>query len=423
MKSILIICDLGHCPHRIPGWADELTLLGWKVFVVSPSMLTKQSEYLGVQKSRDWTLVETKGFPMVYRRYIWLSSRIQRRYEGLFKLRYFLSEKKALRALEKDSVLSKHSEAIRELSHLAWYLRALRDSIKIIKRNDIDVIVSSSSPFLAHVVARASSISTGVPWVADYRDLWSLNHTKKSFANKEISLERDVLLSCKAAITATQGFTKKLSKIFKGEISTIHNAYSTKILENRNFNSEAMLKIVYTGTIYEENQDVSLIMSALSEINQYGIKYKLHVYGYGSRVVEKWCYENLGKIPNYLSLNGHVSVHRARQEQANAELLLCLDWNENIGIETTKLIEYLPLSATIVATGPNQDSRVAEILENSGRGFFFSDVKSLNQFLKEYYTSPRSFSVQGRPQFIKQFSMNHQVSYLNKFLSKLLQAN
>lgn len=106
MKSLLIICDLGHCPHRVPGWATELTKLGWKVFVMSPKMLNLQRKYLGIPASRNWSLLQSRHFTMVYRRYTWLSSKVQTIYQRFHSIRYKRAEKASLVVLAKDRGLS-----------------------------------------------------------------------------------------------------------------------------------------------------------------------------------------------------------------------------------------------------------------------------------------------------------------------------
>lgn len=61
-----------------------------------------------------------------------------------------------------------------------WIPAAYRQGLRLIKRRfasgeRFDAIYSSSPPVATHMVAAGLSAATGLPWIADARDLWSLN--------------------------------------------------------------------------------------------------------------------------------------------------------------------------------------------------------------------------------------------------------
>ena len=51
-----------------------------------------------------------------------------------------------------------------------WALTAIPAGIKLVRKHDIDVIVSTSPPPSTHLIAAAIARATGVKWVADLRD-------------------------------------------------------------------------------------------------------------------------------------------------------------------------------------------------------------------------------------------------------------
>ncbi len=57
--------------------------------------------------------------------------------------------------------------------HIGWYHPALRQARRIIEDNQIDVIVSTSPPRVAHLVARDLARQYRLRWVMDMRDPWS----------------------------------------------------------------------------------------------------------------------------------------------------------------------------------------------------------------------------------------------------------
>ncbi len=55
---------------------------------------------------------------------------------------------------------------------IAWSLTSVRQGIRVVRKHDIDLVISTSPPETCHVIARRISRATGVPWIADFRDSW-----------------------------------------------------------------------------------------------------------------------------------------------------------------------------------------------------------------------------------------------------------
>lgn len=58
---------------------------------------------------------------------------------------------------------------------LGWAPFALAAALRLARRERPDVLVSTSAPYGAHLVALVVARLTGMPWVADFRDEWSAN--------------------------------------------------------------------------------------------------------------------------------------------------------------------------------------------------------------------------------------------------------
>ena len=55
-------------------------------------------------------------------------------------------------------------------STCSWNLTAIPAAIRIVKREGIDVVLTTSPPSSVHFVGAAVKRATGIPWVADLRD-------------------------------------------------------------------------------------------------------------------------------------------------------------------------------------------------------------------------------------------------------------
>lgn len=64
-----------------------------------------------------------------------------------------------------------------------WIGPSVRFLKKYLKEHPVDVIVSTGPPHSMHLIARKVARSTGIPWVADFRDPWT-----KMFYFKHLAL-------------------------------------------------------------------------------------------------------------------------------------------------------------------------------------------------------------------------------------------
>ncbi len=57
-----------------------------------------------------------------------------------------------------------------------WSPFAVKSGEEFLKATPVDVIFSSSSPVTCHLIAQKLKMFSSVPWVADFRDLWTQDH-------------------------------------------------------------------------------------------------------------------------------------------------------------------------------------------------------------------------------------------------------
>ena len=61
-------------------------------------------------------------------------------------------------------------------ANIGWYKYAVEAGEKLLAKGKYDAILSSSNPATCHLVANKLKTLFGIPWVADFRDLWTQNH-------------------------------------------------------------------------------------------------------------------------------------------------------------------------------------------------------------------------------------------------------
>jgi hypothetical protein len=63
--------------------------------------------------------------------------------------------------------------------HIGWYRPAVRAALDLLARQPVDVIVSTSPPRVAHLVAARLARRAALPWVMDFRDPWDMGWFKE----------------------------------------------------------------------------------------------------------------------------------------------------------------------------------------------------------------------------------------------------
>jgi glycosyltransferase involved in cell wall biosynthesis len=91
-----------------------------------------------------------------------------------------------------------------------WAPFAFLAALRAARRENPDVIFSSSAPFGAHLVAMWVSRRTGIPWVADFRDEWAANpllaEPPKLLARLTARCERAITSAARRVVVAADYF-------------------------------------------------------------------------------------------------------------------------------------------------------------------------------------------------------------------------
>jgi hypothetical protein len=418
-KELLIICDLGHAGHRIPYLSVYLSRK-YNVTVVTPSANQSQLEYLGINNKAFFSLCKPTLFPMKYQRFAHLGSSIQGVYLKCFRLFEKALAKRTLRILEENRVLRSYSHLLLDEPDISWLKSVLDKIVKLQETKKFDLILSSSSPFVCHIVAFLITEKFDIPWVADYRDLWSQNYNQKATNQVKLQLEQEVLMASKLCITATHGLGVSLSEIYAGPIQVIHNYFVDQVGNPSPFDSTRPKFIVYTGTIYENNQEIDNFLRALQDINLSQVRYVLQVCGYGCAQIREWYTKRGMRVPKYVQLRNHVSKRESLEQQARGNILLLFDWKINLGVESTKLMEYLPKPGFIMASGRHPSSRVAEILKLSNRGQYFTSQSEIVSFLRAADKDESLLYPERNDSYLAQFAFIHQAKTLEAALERVV---
>lgn len=283
-----------------------------------------------------------------------------------------------------------------------------------------DVLVSSSGPYTAHLVAMAAKRAGCAPrWVADFRDLWVDNHTYRGlfpFTLRERALERQVLREADLLSTVSEGLEWKLNRKSNVPVVIIYNGCDESVLASlppeRIFPDDDMVRLVYTGALYPPGQDPSPLFKAMQLLRERhpeaASRIRLEVAARDCR-----CWRELAgpfSVGDLINIHGMVSRVDALRMQRDADALLTVEWADPTeGVLTGKLFEYLFGNAPILMIGPTEGSPIGRLITDAGRGRGLGgDPQYIASILTDLVERPNSIGLNRNDELIGNFSRRSQ---------------
>ncbi|MGZ4431483.1 MAG: glycosyltransferase [Gaiellales bacterium] len=126
----------------------------------------------------------------------------------------------AARALVPDKVVS-------------WMATAVPAGIRVVRREKIDVIMSSSPPHSVHLVGEAVAAATGRPWVADFRDSW-LDNPHRRYDHLGVRLKAHAIVRMARSVATHATAMTAVTGAIAQELAGLHPsaAHKTSVIEN-----------------------------------------------------------------------------------------------------------------------------------------------------------------------------------------------
>lgn len=288
-----------------------------------------------------------------------------------------------------------------------WSGPAVRAGIEAVRVFKPDVILATAPHFTNLLVGARLSRTTGVPWVADYRDLWTgdvLRAWVPAWRQRlELVMERRILASVSAVITVSEPksavIRERLSSRDSCPVVTLTNGYDLEEFEGVQAvdGKAGIFRIIYAGRLFKNRRGYELIEAAgllLQESPQYRSSLSIEYYGgvapeiarrMRALVEEFALHEVVHFFPD-------VSYQRSKALQKGADaLLLIVDSGEtSSGVIPGKLFEYVAARRPILCIAA--PGATTEIIGKGRLGKVVApgDVKGLKMALREMLDQPSS---------------------------------
>jgi hypothetical protein len=231
----------------------------------------------------------------------------------------------------------------------------------------------------------------GIPWVADFRDLWTQNHYSEHFILRKIlekRLETTTISAADILTTVSQPLAIKLRENHrKKQVNTIMNGFDPEF-KNPGTKTTEKFTIVYTGALYQGKRDPEPLFQATSELINSGkiSSSDIEILFYGTD--DDWLFNDIKKykLENVINVCGPILREESIFQQRKAQVLLLLTWNHpgEKGVYTGKLFDYLAAQRPILAIGI-PGSVIEELFKSTKVGTYVSCVEELKIAILSYY--------------------------------------
>lgn len=320
------------------------------------------------------------------------------------------------------------------LYEVEWFPFAVRKGKKILEREAAQVLISRSTPFTSHLVGLKLKSFSGVPWVADFSDLWTQNPYHKCtgmFGGLDRILERKVA-STADRIIFTNRFARRLflskHKILEDQkVRVIPNQYDPENFSKQEKGGKRpeTFTILYTGHLFGIRSPEP-IFKALRELKDEGgisEEVKLRIVG---SVSDKFryliCRYKLEDVVEIIDTMAHKDV---LYHLYSADVLLLIDapTEGSSPFLPLKLAEYIRVGKPILAITPLEGAS-AEVVRSTKTGIIVppNNIDSIKDEIRKFHGQSRSSKLRINPNWneIYKYSANSCTRVLASVLEELV---
>jgi glycosyltransferase involved in cell wall biosynthesis len=287
--------------------------------------------------------------------------------------------------------------------NVTWNLTAIPAAIRIVRREGIDVVVTTSPPTSQHLVGAAVKQATGARWVADLRDSPTAHPHRRAESAlvraKEKGLQgvaQVVARSADAIVTVSEAIAAEARALEpRGPVRTIANGSDFDDFAGLEYRRGERFRITHTGSFFGK-RDPRPFLTALKES---GLDMVVRFVGDFRSADREWA-ESLD-LGDRLELVPYAPRRVALELQRDSEALLLLipdAGGRGKGVLSGKVFEYLAAERPILAVVP-PDGAAAGLLRETGAGVVVApdDVEGMVAALRDLHERWQAGSLDGTP--------------------------
>ncbi len=315
----------------------------------------------------------------------------------------------------KDRIAAKlQSDKVRRLRQVVTYLFSFLEFLslrfdskaelyvaadELLKHEKFDMIIASGKPFILFRYAALLSKKYKTPWIADYRDSWTLNHNQSDYSLGPLSfilnsfyklVERKYVSSSSLITTVAPSMVKVMPPFVKHDnIKIVYNGYDDDIEEQVKGILPSTQKFVvsYAGHIYPMQRLEVFLEGAVKFISESMVtpeEFEMHFWGIEadpSAITRIMNYNPV--LQKYVHLHNKTGYFEVMKQISISHVLLLLTSNSDSWLNA-KLFDYLVLKRPVLMIG-NKTNVMTEILKETNGGTVAENAESATAFLSSQF--------------------------------------
>ena len=321
-----------------------------------------------------------------------------------------------------------------------FYRSACRGASEIVRQQAIDVIFTTSGPYTLLRIGHCLTARTGIPWVADFRDLWVENHFGYPYSRArrvlDSFLQRRWLSNARRITTATEGFKAGLEASGYGSvpIDCVYGGYleTPRGVIQDDHEDQKTLRVCFTGKLYEHpRHSVEPLFKAIDVLRNTRpeVFRGLQVDFYGIVNSDFAVQLDRFQLHGVVRFHGLVSREEATQVQAASDVLFLLlpDSPEYGTVVASKTFDYMAARKPLLAVVPKggENARLLDLVR-IGRVFSPTETADIAAYLSELTAIKRQLGELGPVgdvEMIETFSYRRLASRLAHIFDAAIQSS
>lgn len=279
---------------------------------------------------------------------------------------------------------------------IGWLPFAVSAGRKLLANWQAEIIYASAPPHTGFLVAKALAQRFTIPWIAEYRDLWT-DHPYYTAPTWRARIERRqedrIIGSAAGLVTVSDVWRTVLQERYDKPTITVLNGFDPDDYpEDSIASSGDRLEVLYTGSLYPGRRDPTALFGAMARMGEAGRS--VHVTFYGADVETVFAMARNAGVSDQVSVNPAISYRQVVELQRKADVLLLLRWSDpsERGVVPGKLFEYIGARRPILCIGRN-DGTVPEIIGSRQLGLVSEDPVAIAEQLSKWIAMKRTEGV------------------------------
>ncbi|MFW5852019.1 MAG: hypothetical protein ACOCWB_07340 [Bacteroidota bacterium] len=297
-----------------------------------------------------------------------------------------------------------------------------KKALSVCTNDDFSYIIASGEPFILFKYASKISQKTAVPWIADYRDGWSLNYNYSRFQRMFfLGIEKRLIRSCSCITTVSEEFQHQCAEFHSKPVYVIMNGFES-IAGNLSHKAQSsgQFCMSFAGTMYPYQQ-IEMCSDALRMCKKEvldAIKIQWIGLNFYPEQKKKIC-EVFSGIPVHHAFTDRIPQRDVISLLQKSSVLL-LPASDTKNQVYAKIFDYLQVKRTIFLF-PSDNGTLQEIIDNTSSGYSFANAKDLYTGLMDVFNEwKQNGFVECKTHSIEQYSRKNQAE---KFVQILLNKN